>query len=86
MKDHEWPLDGSPSSGGEIYLPGLAVGCVGSVRTAVAAWRHSACSHEDSNLGRFGRCDRRFQHHCPGNNGDSNQDLTGGLTEKLTVR
>ena len=23
VKDHEWPLDGSPSSGGEIHSPGI---------------------------------------------------------------
>ena len=42
VKDHEWLLDVSPASGGEIRLPGLAVGCVVSVRTAVAARRHCA--------------------------------------------
>jgi hypothetical protein len=34
VKEHELLLDGSPASGGEIHLPGLAVGWVDSVRTA----------------------------------------------------
>jgi hypothetical protein len=84
--------------GGKIQLPGLAVGC--SVRTAVPAQRHSPRARIRIPVsvgtglvaslarpgGRPGHRERWFNHHCCCNNGDSNQDLTRRLMEKLIIR
>jgi hypothetical protein len=85
VKDHEWLLDGSPASDGEIHLAGLAVGC--SVRTIVPARRHCA-SARTRNPTSAGLVIARscFYQHRSGDPIDDLEDLTGGSAEKLIVR
>jgi hypothetical protein len=56
VKEHEWLLDGSPASDGEVHLRGLAGGCVGLGQDHCCGLeRLRARAHQKSDLGRPSR-------------------------------